>query len=145
MRRDHDGWMFAHLEGTPERIGFQHGYLFADEIATVVGAMRATVPRETGESWDRFRQTAERIFWPRVPDDLRAEIDGIVAGARARGKPLDRWDVVAENAYLEIAWYYLPSLKPKNPPPRPPIRRTAPGSCSAFVATGSWTSGGKIV
>src|SRR5262249_50567554 len=60
LRRDHDGWMFAHLEGTPARIGFQHGYLFADEIAAVVAAMRATVPTETESSWELYRQTAQR-------------------------------------------------------------------------------------
>ncbi|HJZ85309.1 MAG TPA: C45 family peptidase [Polyangia bacterium] len=144
-RRDREGWTFVHLEGTPERMGFQHGYLLADEIDGVVASMRATVRYETERDWQFFRATAQRIFWPRVPDDLRAEIRGLVAGLRARGKRLDEWDLVAENAYLEIAWYYVPSLKRGAPVPRPPVRRVPPGSCSAFVATGSWTRGGKVV
>ena len=147
-RMDHDGWVFVHLEGSPEQMGFQHGYLLADEIDTVVGLMRQTVPHETEHDWSFYRQTAQRIFWPRVPDELRAEIRGMAEGVRARGKNLDEWDLVAENAYLEIAWYYIPSLRKLRPPaspPRPPVRNLPPGSCSAFVATGSYTQGGKVV
>src|SRR5262249_39738405 len=54
-------------------------------------------------------------------------------------------DLVAENAYLEIAWYYIPTIHPRKPAPRPPLRRVAPGSCSAFVATRAWTTRGKGV
>ena len=31
-RPDQNGWIFVHLEGTPQEIGFQHGYLLAREI-----------------------------------------------------------------------------------------------------------------
>ena len=31
-RFERGGWSYVHLEGTPEQIGFQHGYLLAPEI-----------------------------------------------------------------------------------------------------------------
>ena len=39
-RFDRNGWIYFHLEGPPERIGYQHGYLLADEtkeLLRVVG------------------------------------------------------------------------------------------------------------
>jgi hypothetical protein len=143
VRRDHDGWIFAHLEGPPERIGFQHGWLLADEIDAMIGDMRQTVQHDSGQPWTFYRESAQRIFWPRVPEDLRAEIKGIAAGAKARGKNVDEWDVVAANAYLEIAWYYVPKIR--ETAPAVGVRGKPPGQCSAFIATGSWTAGGRVV
>ena len=31
-RSEKNGWIAVHLEGTPEVIGYQHGYLLAEEI-----------------------------------------------------------------------------------------------------------------
>ena len=31
-RFERGGWIYVHLEGAPEEIGFQHGYLLANEI-----------------------------------------------------------------------------------------------------------------
>ena len=67
---------------------------------------------------------------------------------RAHGVPgIDRDDVVALNAMEELADYYLPWLQKKEgkdktagiPHPK------APGNCSAFVATGSYTKGHQVV
>jgi hypothetical protein len=157
-RQDRDGWKVAHFAGTPEQIGYQHGVVFADEIEDVIAAMRAMAPKETGQSWAFYRDTGQRLFWPRVPEELRDEIRGITQGVRSHGKDLDEWDILAENAYTEIAWYYIPThrqVKPLGPgTPLPPpgatasaehVRHVPPGQCSAFVATGSYTHGGKIV
>ena len=32
FREDKDGWIYVHLEGTPNQIGYQHGYHLAAEI-----------------------------------------------------------------------------------------------------------------
>jgi len=61
-----------------------------------------------------------------------------------RGSPLDLWDVVALNGDIELADYYIPWLNAKEGKPNPP-GATAPGHCSAFIATGAATKGGKIV
>jgi hypothetical protein len=145
FRRDHDGWRTARLTGAPERIGFQHGYWFAEEIAEVVATMHATVRNDTGRPWEFFRDAARRIFWPQVPDELRAELLGMVAGVRAHGQAVDLWDLVAENAYFEISWYYIPSLKRAEAARGRTVRRVPPGACSAFIATGSATATGRVV
>jgi Phospholipase B len=142
-RREQGGWIFVHVEGAPERIGFQHGWHLADEIEALVGAMKQAVQPESGRPWSFYRESAQRIFWPRVPDELRAEIQGIARGAREHGARIDEWDIVAANAFLEIAWYYIPKIRQESPAVS--VRNKAPGMCSAFVATGSFTAGGRVV
>jgi len=66
-------------------------------------------------------------------------------GARhAGGHAVDVWDIVALNAFEEVPDYYVPVLNAKEGRPNPPMA-VAPGNCSAFVATGSWTKDHRIV
>jgi hypothetical protein len=136
-RRDEAGWVVLHLEGSPASIGLQHGWLAADEIADALAMFRGYVPTAGKRDWTYFRRTAMELFWPRLDAEERAEIDGIVEGVRARGKRIDRADVVAMNGWMEIAWYQIPSIEGRE--------NAAPGNCSAFIATGSWTRDGGIV
>jgi hypothetical protein len=136
-RRDEAGWVVLHLEGPPATIGFQHGWLAADEIADALAMFRGYVPTAGKRDWSYFRKTATELFWPKLDEEERSEIDGIVEGARARGKDLDRADVVAMNGWMELAWYQIPQADARS--------NAAPGNCSAFIATGSWTKDGGIV
>jgi hypothetical protein len=139
-RSEKDGWIFVHLEGTPEEIGYQHGYLLANEITDLRNAMKMMEEQGSGKTWDFYRDEAFRLFWHQTPEEYQKEIDGIVAGVYAKlgeGK-IDRKDLLAMNADLELPGYYVPWLeKQKNPTP--------PGRCSAIAATGTWTTDGKIV
>ena len=63
-RTDDAGWVYLHLEGTPDRIGFQHGYLGAPEIEDAVATFRQYVPQGAHRDWGFFRKTAEELFWP---------------------------------------------------------------------------------
>jgi len=38
-RFEKSGWIFVHLEGSPATIGYQHGYLLANEILDLRGAL----------------------------------------------------------------------------------------------------------
>jgi hypothetical protein len=136
-RRDEAGWVYLHLQGPPQQIGFQYGYLAAPEIDDALATFRQYVPTAAKRDWEFFRKTAEHLFWPKLNDEERREIDGIVEGARACGKTLDRWDIVALNGNIEIAWYYVPTLDQRD--------NAAPGNCSAFIATGSYIKDGGIV
>src|SRR5215831_4924472 len=31
-RFERNGWIYVHLQGSPDRLGYQHGYLLADEV-----------------------------------------------------------------------------------------------------------------
>jgi hypothetical protein len=141
-RPAHNGWIFVHLEGAPSEVGFQHGYLLAPEIDD---ARRAIVLALTHQSrdWNFFRDAAQRVLWPRVPDEYRTELKGIVEGVNARGVKMDLWDVTALNGWLELAPYYLNWYEKQHK--TGDREQPVPERCSAFVATGSYTRDGRVV
>jgi hypothetical protein len=141
----HDGgWTYVHLEGTPEQIGFQHGYLLAAEIEDNVHVYQVEVAHNEKRPWSFFRDAAQNILWPHVDAEYQQELQGIADGLHAQGSTLDLWDVVALNGIIELRDYYLPMLNAAEKKPNPPDA-VAPGHCSAFIATGSATLDGKIV
>ena len=84
------------------------------------------------------------MFWPKIDGEYQQELQGIADGLNQHGVKLDIWDVVAMNGFAELPDYYVPWLneqtKAVNAPDRP-----VSGHCSAFVATGSWTTDHRIV
>lgn len=141
-RSEQNGWIFVHLEGPPAQIGYQHGYQLAPEIADLLRVTKPLLKETTKKDWAFYRDVAERILWPGIDEEYRAELDGIVAGLAAKGVAVDRWDIVALNSIEEIPGYYLPWLQKQQG--QTPITH-APGNCSAFVATGDWTKDHRIV
>ena len=142
-RTEKNGWIFVHLEGTPHEIGRQHGVLLADEIDDALKMISHFLQGSTKKEWAFYREAAERMFWPKIDREYQEEIEGIVEGLHERGKGYDRADIVALNGWMELALYYLPSLAQKLKPDS--LENRAPGYCSAFIATGSYTADGKIV
>jgi hypothetical protein len=139
-RYEKNGWIFVHLQGSPEMIGYQHGYLLANEIIDLRGAMAVLNRQSTSRDWEFYRNESYRILWSKVPDEYRREMNGIVNGVNSKlGKnKIDIKDLVAMNSFLEIPGYYVPVLDKAE-------KSTPPEHCSAFAATGSWTTDGKIV
>jgi hypothetical protein len=138
------GWTYAHLEGTPDQVGFQHGYLLAAEIEDNVHVYQVESLHDDKQPWSFFRDAAENILWPHVEPEYQQELQGIADGLHAQGSALDLWDVVALNGIIELRNYYLPQLNEREKKANPPDA-VAPGKCSAFIATGSATHDGKIV
>src|SRR5215471_19150952 len=156
FRRDRNGWIYLHLEGTPDQIGYQHGYLVAPEIREVLRVFSQYLPHTTKRDWQFYRQAAHSMFWDKIGDEYQREIAGIARGAYARLKgdagknhnggraaKIDADDILALNAWIELAQYYVPSLQARLDDPD--LHQSPPPSCSAFIATGSWTRDGKIV
>jgi hypothetical protein len=145
------GWTYVHLEGSPADIGFQHGYLLAPEIADAFAAIKLFDTHQTQRPWEFFRTTARQMLWPHIDAEYQQELQGIADGLKAHGVNLDVYDIVALNAFEEVPDYYLPWLEmqsankstQKKSPQRPKL--TAPGNCSAFIATGSMTKDHQIV
>jgi len=138
------GWTYVHLEGSPEQIGYQHGYLLGPEIADALHVFQVEDEHSTQRDWQFFRHAAQTMFWPHIEPEYRQELQGIAAGAQARGVHVDVWDIVALNGTMELSEYYVPWLdKQQHALNAPSIH--APGNCSAFIATGSYTKSGKIV
>jgi Phospholipase B len=143
-RFERAGWIYVHLEGSPERIGFQHGYLLAPEIADAFAAIKLEDMHSTHRDWEFFRRAAQEMLWPKIEPEYRQELEGIVAGLAARGVHMDIDDLVAFNAFLELPDYYVPWYDAHHHVAQAP-HLSSPGNCSAFVATGSWTRDHRIV
>jgi hypothetical protein len=142
FRRPADGgWIFVHLQGSPSDVGFQHGYLLSPEIEDAKRAIELSVTREVEHSWTDLRTLAETMFWPKIPQEYREELQGIAEGLKARGSSLDVIDLVAMNGFMEFPYYY-DELKRRA---GIPTKSSAPEHCSAFIATGSYTKDSHIV
>jgi phospholipase B-like protein len=143
-RFNRGGWVYVHLEGSPSDIGYQHGYLLAPEIESAFKAVQLSDTHRTQRDWNFYRATAQNILWPHIEAEYRQELQGIADGLKASGSRLDVWDIVALNAMEEVPDYYVPMLDRQQKRANAPVIK-APGNCSAFVATGSWTKDHKPV
>jgi hypothetical protein len=143
-RFEQDNWIYVHLEGPPRQVGFQHGYLLANEIGNAFNAIKFHDVYRTKRDWDFYRGVARDILWPHIEQEYRDELNGIVEGAKARGVKMDIYDLVALNAFEEVPDYYVPELNKKSHLQNAP-HLSAPGNCSAFVATGSYTKDHQVV
>jgi hypothetical protein len=143
-RLERGGWIYVHLEGSPERIGFQHGYLLASEIYDAYQAVKQRDTHQTKRDWEFFRKAAQDMLWPKIDKEYQVELTGIAEGLKARGVSMDIGDVVALNAFEELADYYVPWFNERQKVANAP-HLVSPGNCSAFVATGSYTRDQQIV
>jgi hypothetical protein len=142
-REDKNGWIYVHLEGSPSTIGYQHGYLLANDIDTTIQAISHLLTHETKKDWNFYRRCAQNFLWNKLDREYKDEINGIVEGLQAQHKNYDSLDITALNAMEELAYYYVPQLMDKEKAGSGDNK--APGNCSAFIATGSYTKDGKIV
>ena len=140
-----NGWIYVHLQGSPDQIGFQHGYLLAPEIADAFRAVRLEDTHNTHKDWAFFKKAAHDMLWPKIDPEYQAELKGIVEGLHAHGvASIELDDVIALNAMEELSDYYVPWYNEKHKvAERRPLK--SPGNCSAFVATGSYTKAHDIV
>ncbi|MBZ2186927.1 MAG: peptidase C45 [Bryobacter sp.] len=138
------GWIEVRLEGSPRQIGRQHALALAPEIEDGLRAIQTIILHDTAKDWAFYRTAAQNILWPRIESQYREELEGLAEGLKQKGSPLDLWDVVALNGWMELAWYYVPVYNKKHGLPTP-ASVAAPEHCSAFLATGSFTRNRKIV
>lgn len=145
LREDKNGWIYLHLEGSPAKIGFQHGYLLALEIDEALRMFAFYLEEVTQKNWNFYHEEAARLFWPKLEKEYQEEIEGIAQGLRARlpATNFDKFDLTALNGWIELAWYYVPYLEEKIK--KGAGENKAPSYCSAFIATGSYTEDGQIV
>src|ERR1043166_8681532 len=141
-RLERNGWIYVHLEGSPEQIGYQHGKLLSREIEDLLRVTKIFLEHETKRNWEFYRKASQDILWPKIEPEYQRELDGIVKSLNDSGVKADRWDVVALNALEELPYYYVPWLEKQQN--RTPTTH-APGNCSAIVATGSYTKDHRIV
>jgi hypothetical protein len=143
-RFERGGWTYVHLEGTPEQMGFQHGALLSAEIEDMVKVAKVEREHSTKRDWGFYRKAARTMLWPHIEPEYQEELTGIAKGAQSKGSKLDVWDIVALNGSEELPEYYVPWLNKREKAVNAP-HILPEGRCSAFIATGSYTQGGKIV
>lgn len=142
-RVDSNGWIYIRLSGSPADIGYQHGYLVAKEIDTLIKVFEFYLPHTTGKDWAFYKAAAGRFMWKKIDKEYQDEIKGMAEGLHDKGYKYDSLDLVALNANIDLSSYYVPWLKNSMKPHS--ADNKAPGNCSAFIATGSYTKDGKIV
>jgi hypothetical protein len=140
-RHDRHGWVYVHIEGKARALGFQHGYLLANEIADSLHDTRRIWEYESGMDWLWLVEQAKKMFVPKIDKETLAELDGLAEGLCAAGVPTSREEMVAYNGIIELSSYWWPGKKKDVGDKTPPSRQ----SCSAVIATGSMTADGGIV
>lgn len=107
---ERNGWTYVHLQGTPEQIGYQHGYLLAPQIEDAYQVFKLEDEHGTQRDWAFYRNAAKTILWPHIDPEYQEELSGIAEGVQAKGIKLDVWDIVAINGTMELSEYYVPWL-----------------------------------
>lgn len=79
-RKDKNGWVYVHLEGSPHDIGYQHGYLLSKEIDTMIKVLQYYVPYSSKHDWAFYRATSARLFWNKIDKQYQEEMKGITEG-----------------------------------------------------------------
>ena len=138
-----NGWIFVRAQGPPYQLGFQNGYLLANEIEDTIEAEKVHVKGSYKRNWQFFREKGMSLYWPKTPEEYKTEIEGITNGVKARGvSGIDLEDIVALNGFDDTASYHHWAKAREGLPEAPTIREE---HCSAFIATGETTRGGNIV
>ena len=146
FREEQAGWIFVHLEGEPAERGLQYGVLMAPEINEFISVLKVYLKENTGKEWSFFRHAVQSFMMDKLGEEYLAEIAGIAGGMRLMGMTVDTLDIVAQNAFFELADYYLPWLEGKTDGQKQWGRRIKPPlRCSAFIATTPYTKTGRIV
>lgn len=135
------GWMYLRLDGSPFERGLQHGRQMANLIPDSINRARVWTTNTLGRDWDFFREVAEKLYLPKITVECDDELKGIVAGADQAGVTIDYLDLVALNGYEDSINYHYFLRKQQNPR----SQDVRVGGCSAFVATGTRTSDGRVV
>lgn len=141
-KHEKNGWIYVHIEGPPQERGFQHGYLLAGEIKEAIRQLSVKWNYQSALDWNWLVNRAHDILTSKVDEENLAEINGMVEGMKAAGVSATLDELVTLNGYMELIWYWFPTIKDSvnSNPPEP--RKE---SCSSFIATGSMTADGKIV
>lgn len=151
-----NGWFYLTLAGSPYEIGLQHGELLGHYIAQTIEEIKQLVLIYTGMPWDFFKKHALRMWQSKLTESLEKELKGIVAGVNqvtCEQLAIDFGDLLTWNGFEELTGYWFPTVihEVYNKLPGCPdvVSRKVPletdDHCSAFIANGDYTKGGKII
>jgi len=134
-RFEKNGWTQLHIEGEPYERGYQHGFLLAPEIGTILKTLKHLTLFNTGKEFNFFEAAAGRMFTPQIDKEFNEELRGIAAGASAAGITTSMSEILVLNGYMELVNYWWPNARKKAPEDHTNVKQ----HCSAFIATGNAT------
>jgi hypothetical protein len=141
-RHEKNGWIYLHIEGSARERGFQYGYLLAKEIKETITTLGIRWKFQSAFEWPWLVEKAHELLTEKTDPECLTEIDGIAEGMKAKGISTSQDELVCMNSYMELLWYWWPTVQDSYNSDTPLPKKE---SCSSFIATGNMTSDGKIV
>lgn len=142
-RVDVNGWAYVQVHGDAFQRGFQNGYLLAQEIEDIVDNLKLYVQNAYKRNWEFFCKAGNDLYWPKLTDEYKTEIKGVLAGVQCRKTTqLELQDLLALNSSFDTVSYHY-WLKSKEGQPGDPLGRA--DHCSGFIAAGNATKSGNIL
>jgi hypothetical protein len=140
FRFDKNGWIQLHIEGAPYERGYQHGFLLAPEIGSVLRTLKYITPLNTGKKWSFYVEAASKLFTSHIDTEFIEEMRGIADGATVAGIRTSFEEILTWNGYMELVNYWWPRFQKKLED-----GTSEKQHCSAFIATGAATRTHGIV
>uniref|UniRef100_A0A6C0DG61 Uncharacterized protein n=1 Tax=viral metagenome TaxID=1070528 RepID=A0A6C0DG61_9ZZZZ len=145
-----NGWNYVSLKGTPSEVGYAHGFLLAAEYKKALDVTKFTTLYDTGYNWDFFVESSKKLYNETIKDkfpDLYEEMEGMAKGCSAAGVETTVDEIIAWNNSISLLGYWLPhSDEMKEKGSSGGLEGgSSQDRCSAFIAVGDYTEGGKIV
>jgi hypothetical protein len=140
---DKNGWKYISIHGNPKERGYAYGYLCANEFKEIQKMLHFLMVEAFGLEWEYFIEKVNDDFKEMTKQDFKEfyeEMEGIAEGCNKGGCKTTIDEIIAWNFYYSISYWY--SLISES---RTSKEGGARDRCSAFIATGDWTSDGKIV
>jgi hypothetical protein len=148
-----NGWTYISIWGDPFDRGIAYGYYCATEFKKIQTMLEYYIYDITGRHWSFFVDAAHTHFTSKIKrqfPEIYDELKGIAKGCELGGVTTSIDEIVAWNNYITIVecWYPL-WMQTKNPNKSENIPMLKEGGrsdkCSAFIATGKYTSNGRMV
>lgn len=148
-----NGWTYISVWGGPRERGFSYGFFSAKEFKNIQKMLAFHVLESTGHPWSYFVEVCKEEFVDsirrRFPEFME-EMEGIAEGCIAAGVDTSLDEIVAYNNYITIVNCYYPNATQSfkmgaSTAKEGGAAAGAADRCSAFIATGDYTTDGKIV
>ena len=150
-----NGWKYISIWGDPLDRGIAYGYYSAPEFERIQKMLVYHAYESTGRQWSFFVDVARKHFTQTIKrrfPELYLELKGIAEGCIKYGLDTNIDEIIAWNNYITIleCWYPM-WLRKKNAKSGtseniPSLKEGGSSDrCSAFIATGKYTTDGKIV
>ena len=142
-RFERAGWIYVHLEGSPEQIGYQHGSLLAHEIADFLRVIKPYLEKSSGATGVSTARRPRQMLWKRHRSRISARDRRDRGGLESRkgSRPIaGTWSHSTPTRSCRITM--SPGSKRRRGSRRRP---TLPATVAPSSRSGSHTKDGRIV